>query len=80
MDCRLELLGYQYHLLRSVYFFSIYYLQIINFNLGGDDLKMKAWDIRQGFDQPLFVNKRYVHIYRYMSIAKFNFPPVLMQE
>lgn len=26
---------------------------------GGDDLKMKAWDVRQGFTQPLFVNKRY---------------------
>ena len=25
---------------------------------GGDDLKMKAWDIRQGFTQPMFVNKR----------------------
>jgi diphthine methyl ester acylhydrolase len=25
---------------------------------GGDDLKMKAWDIRQGFMQPMFVNKK----------------------
>jgi len=26
---------------------------------GGDDLKMKAWDVRQDFSQPLFVNKRF---------------------
>ncbi|CAA7265794.1 unnamed protein product [Cyclocybe aegerita] len=26
---------------------------------GGDDLKLKAWDIRQGFTQPTLVNKRF---------------------
>ncbi|OBZ79821.1 Diphthine methyltransferase [Grifola frondosa] len=26
---------------------------------GGDDLKMKGWDVRQGFSQPTFVNKRF---------------------
>lgn len=26
---------------------------------GGDDLKLKGWDIRQGFDQPTFINKRF---------------------
>jgi len=26
---------------------------------GGDDLRLKAWDIRQGFFQPIFVNKRF---------------------
>ncbi|KAI0094898.1 WD40-repeat-containing domain protein [Irpex rosettiformis] len=26
---------------------------------GGDDLKMKGWDTRQGFSQPTFVNKRF---------------------
>ncbi|KAI0639409.1 WD-40 repeat-containing protein [Trametes polyzona] len=26
---------------------------------GGDDLKMKGWDIRQGGSQPIFVNKRF---------------------
>ncbi|KAF9526455.1 WD-40 repeat-containing protein [Crepidotus variabilis] len=26
---------------------------------GGDDLKLKSWDLRQGFDQPLFTNKRF---------------------
>jgi len=25
---------------------------------GGDDCKMKGWDIRQGFGQPIFINKR----------------------
>lgn len=25
---------------------------------GGDDLKMKGWDVRQGFDYPTFENKR----------------------
>jgi diphthamide biosynthesis protein 7 len=27
---------------------------------GGDDLKLKGWDVRQGFDHPTFVNKRSV--------------------
>jgi hypothetical protein len=27
--------------------------------IGGDDLKLKAWDIREGFAQPYFVNKRF---------------------
>lgn len=27
--------------------------------LGGDDLRLKVWDIRQGFTHPTFVNKRY---------------------
>ncbi|KIM85206.1 hypothetical protein PILCRDRAFT_817204 [Piloderma croceum F 1598] len=26
---------------------------------GGDDLKMKAWDVRQGFYKPMFVNKHF---------------------
>ncbi|PPQ80813.1 hypothetical protein CVT25_001938 [Psilocybe cyanescens] len=26
---------------------------------GGDDLKLKGWDIRQGFAQPTFVNKKF---------------------
>ncbi|TBU48331.1 WD-40 repeat-containing protein [Dichomitus squalens] len=26
---------------------------------GGDDLKMKGWDVRQGGDQPTFTNKRF---------------------
>ncbi|KAJ6519825.1 WD40-repeat-containing domain protein [Mycena sanguinolenta] len=26
---------------------------------GGDDLKLKGWDIRQGFSQPTFTNKRF---------------------
>lgn len=29
------------------------------FVLGGDDLKMKGWDVRQGFEQPTFTNRRY---------------------
>jgi diphthamide biosynthesis protein 7 len=31
----------------------------INVHVGGDDLKMKAWDIRQGFLSPIFVNKHF---------------------
>jgi len=31
---------------------------------GGDDLKMKGWDIREGFSQPIFTNKRCaIHFY-----------------
>ncbi|KII94377.1 hypothetical protein PLICRDRAFT_153974 [Plicaturopsis crispa FD-325 SS-3] len=26
---------------------------------GGDDMKLKGWDVRQGFDSPTFVNKRF---------------------
>ncbi|KAH7883581.1 WD40-repeat-containing domain protein [Phlebopus sp. FC_14] len=26
---------------------------------GGDDLKMKGWDTRQGFNHPIFINKRF---------------------
>jgi diphthamide biosynthesis protein 7 len=26
--------------------------------IGGDDLKMKGWDVRQGFDCPIFENRR----------------------
>ncbi|KAJ7630947.1 WD40-repeat-containing domain protein [Roridomyces roridus] len=26
---------------------------------GGDDLKLKGWDVRQGFSQPIFTNKRF---------------------
>lgn len=25
---------------------------------GGDDCKLKGWDLRQGCDEPIFVNKR----------------------
>lgn len=25
---------------------------------GGDDLRMKGWDVRQGFDCPIFENRR----------------------
>jgi diphthamide biosynthesis protein 7 len=27
--------------------------------IGGDDLKFKGWDVRQGFDHPIFTNKRF---------------------
>jgi hypothetical protein len=27
--------------------------------IGGDDLKMKLWDTRVGFNQPIVVNKRF---------------------
>ena len=31
---------------------------LLDRSVGGDDLKMKAWDIREGFTRPLLVNKR----------------------
>ena len=60
MDSRLELLGYQRRLFRQA---SIYMSVLLGGSthperVGGDDLKLKAWDIRQDFSQPLFVNKR----------------------
>ncbi|KAF8168091.1 WD40-repeat-containing domain protein [Crassisporium funariophilum] len=49
---------------------------------GGDDLKMKAWDIRQGFAQPTFVNKRFEagitsiqshpHIEHLLAVGSYN--------
>lgn len=29
-------------------------------DVGGDDLKLKVWDIRQGFEKPAAINKRSV--------------------
>lgn len=32
--------------------------RIFTLLVGGDDLKMKGWDARQGFDCPIFENRR----------------------
>ena len=37
---------------------------LIDAYIGGDDLKMKGWDIRQGGVQPLFTNKRLSYLLR----------------
>ncbi|KAL1951932.1 hypothetical protein VTO73DRAFT_1081 [Trametes versicolor] len=49
---------------------------------GGDDLKMKGWDIRQGGSSPLFVNKRFdagvttiqshPHIEHILAVGSYN--------
>ncbi|KAF5355633.1 hypothetical protein D9756_003763 [Leucocoprinus leucothites] len=49
---------------------------------GGDDLKLKAWDIRCGFDSPIFVNKRFdagvtsiqsnPHIEHLIAVGSYN--------
>lgn len=60
MDCRVGLLGYQRRILRSGNSRTLQYLQLMRLASGGDDLKMKGWDIRQGGVQPTFANERYV--------------------
>jgi len=40
--------------------FTLAAYSLLTISTGGDDCKMKGWDIRQGFDQPTFVNKRFV--------------------
>jgi len=40
---------------------SIHYLRGFKLTTplaGGDDLKMKGWDVRQGFNCPIFENQR----------------------
>jgi hypothetical protein len=63
MDCSLELLGHKCALFRC--FDIICRCEIDNSDccLGGDDLKFKGWDTRQGFDQPTFVNKRFGRVF-----------------
>ena len=89
MDCRLELLGHEHNLLRSASP-TPSYVPVNNCDPGGDDLQMKGWDIRQSFDQPMFVNKRYVvipasqpvnhYILRWLVLTQESRPfnPILM--
>ena len=61
--CRLELLGYQCHLFRYEHTLTLSGLTATDpLPPGGDDLRLKVWDIRQGFDQPIIINKRCVVI------------------
>lgn len=32
--------------------------KLVTMLTGGDDLKMKGWDSRKGFDSPIFENRR----------------------
>lgn len=57
MDRSLELLGPKCNLLGYIDSYNHSYRRV-NEILGGDDMKMKSWDKRIGFDQPLFTNKR----------------------
>ena len=67
----LELSRHQCHLLwcgRTIYIFS----ESVPSDLllqGGDDLQLKVWDIRQGFEQPIITNKRYVAHNRVHSVV-----------
>ena len=59
VDRRLELLGSQRRLLWCVSEGGTSSrTPFTTETVGGDDLRMKGWDIRQGGAQPLFVNKR----------------------
>ncbi|KAF8898734.1 WD40-repeat-containing domain protein [Infundibulicybe gibba] len=54
----------------------------IIYSVGGDDLKFKSWDIRQGFGQPVFVNRRFdagvtaiqchPHIEHLIAVGSYN--------
>lgn len=35
-------------------------VELMDVAKGGDDCKLKGWDLRQGCETPTFVNKRYV--------------------
>ena len=39
---------------------------------GGDDLKMKGWDVRQGGTQPIFTNKRFVVSIRHYNCTSYQ--------
>jgi len=49
---------------------------------GGDDLKLKGWDTRQGFSQPTFINRRFEagvtaiqsnpHMESYFAVGTYN--------
>jgi hypothetical protein len=63
LDRSLELLGSQCYIFRSLKIWSPFrrtteFFWLLFLDEGGDDLKLKAWDIRQGFAQPTFVNKK----------------------
>ena len=61
MDCRLGLLEPQCRILWLVLcFHPVCNSSLIPSTTGGDDLKMKGWDIRQGGSQAIFTNKRLV--------------------
>lgn len=61
MDSGVELLGHERTFFWYLAWF-LYHLQHVyieaTLSAGGDDLKMKGWDVRQGFDCPIFENRR----------------------
>jgi diphthine methyl ester acylhydrolase len=59
--CCLELLRHQCHLFRcGACYISSGSVSSDLLSQGGDDLQLKVWDIRQGFEQPIITNKRCV--------------------
>ena len=62
VDSGVELLGYErsflWYINKSRRSSSPGYFADMAPFVGGDDLKMKGWDIRQGFDCPVFENRR----------------------
>ncbi|KAH9049337.1 WD-40 repeat-containing protein [Lactarius hengduanensis] len=39
---------------------------------GGDDLRLKVWDIRQGFDQPIITNKSHPNIEHLIAVGSYD--------
>ena len=58
MDIGVELLGYEHNFLWYSTTVPLLPPEFTTMLPGGDDLKMKGWDIRQSFDRPVFENKR----------------------
>jgi len=59
--CSLELLRHQCYLFRcGAYYISSGPFPSDLLSQGGDDLQLKVWDVRQGFEQPIITNKRCV--------------------
>ena len=53
----MELLGYEHNFLWYSTTVPLLPPEFTTMLPGGDDLKMKGWDIRQSFDRPVFENK-----------------------
>lgn len=54
----MELLGHKRAVLWCLISLSPFPQNFKILSTGGDDLKMKGWDVRRGFGSPIFENQR----------------------